>query len=101
MLGNWFMNRPPKKIDDAFPRSNILEAVGELLPLKPVIMLLVTALVIVGGYYFSLFAIHGFDRDFLQINKCVESGGRWNHKLRVCEKIPGTYIPPEPERLDY
>lgn len=94
------MQRPPRKIDEAFPRSNILEAVGELLPLKAVIMVLATALLIVGGYYFSLFAIHGFDRDFIQINKCVESGGRWNHKLRVCEKIAGTYIPAEPKRLD-
>jgi hypothetical protein len=95
------MDRPPRKIDNAFPRSNILEAIGELLPPKAVMMVLITALVIVGGYYFSLYAIHGFEPDFLQINKCVESGGRWNHKLRVCEKIPGTYTPPEPERLDY
>jgi len=101
VLGNSFMDKPPRKIDNAFPRSNVLEALGELLPLKAVLMVLGTTVAIVLGYYFSLFAIHGFDRDFLEINKCVEAGGRWNHKLRVCEKIPGTYIPAELEVLQY
>jgi len=95
------MNKPPGKLDDAFPRSNILEALGELLPLKAFVMLLGAAFLIVGGYYFSLYVIHGFDSDFLKINKCVETGGRWNYQLRVCEKIPGTYIPPQPESFDY
>lgn len=95
------MDRPPRKIDEAFPRSNILEVLSELLPLKAVLMIIGTATAIVFGYFFTLYAIHGFDRDFLEINKCVEAGGRWNHKLRVCEKIPGTYIPTQPEQLDY
>lgn len=101
MLRIGLMNKPPGKLDDAFPRSNILEALGELLPLKALVMILGAALLIVVGYYFSLYVIHGFDSDFLKINKCVESGGRWNHQLRVCEKIPGTYIPPQPESFDY
>lgn len=95
------MDRPSRKIHDAFARSNMQEALWGLLPLKAVLMILGTAVAIVAGYYFSLFAIHGFDRDFLEINKCVESGGRWNHELRVCEKIPGTYIPSVPDRPDY
>jgi hypothetical protein len=95
------MNEPPRKIDSAFPRSNILESLSELFPLKPVLMLLGTVVLLVAGYFFSLFAIHGFDPDFMQINKCVESGGRWNAKLRICEPLPGTYIPPEPVSLDY
>ena len=57
------------------------------MPLKAVIMLLGTAILIVFGYFFSLYAIHGFNPDFLQINKCVESGGRWNSKERRCEQI--------------
>ena len=89
------MNKPPGKLDDAFPRSNILESLGELLPLKAILTILGAALVLIGGYYLTLFAIHGFDPDFLDINKCVESGGRWNVKLRICEPIQGTYIPPE------
>jgi hypothetical protein len=58
-----------------------------LMPLKAVIMLLGTAILIVLGYFFSLYAIHGFNPDFLQINKCVESGGRWNSKERRCEQV--------------
>ena len=95
------MKKPPGRLADAFPRSNTLEALGGLLPLKAVLMVAGAALLIVGGYYFSLYAIHGFDADFLKINKCVESGGRWNHQLRVCEKIPGTYIPPQSDPIDY
>ena len=95
------MNKPPGKLDDAFPRSNILESIGELLPLRAIVTILVATLVLIGGYYFTLFAIHGFDPDFLAINKCVESGGRWNVKLRICEPIPGTYIPPESVPRDY
>ena len=101
VLRNRPMNKPPGKLDDAFPRSNILEALGELLPFKAIVMLLGAAVLIVIGYFFSLYVIHGFDPDFLQINKCVESGGRWNAKLRICEPLPGTYIPPEPVSLDY
>lgn len=95
------MMKPPEKNKDAFPRSNTLESLSELFPVKPVLMLLGTVLLLIGGYYLSLFAIHGFDSDFLQINKCVESGGRWNSKLRICEPLPGIYIPPEPVSLDY
>ncbi len=95
------MNKPPGKIDDAFSRSNILESLGELLPLKAVVTLLATAIVLILGYFLTLFSIHGFDPDFLAINRCVESGGRWNAKLRICEPIPGTYIPPEPVSSDY
>lgn len=56
------------------------------MPLKAIFMLLGTAILLVAGYYFSIYAIHGFDPDFLQINKCVESGGRWNSKERRCEQ---------------
>lgn len=95
------MKKPPGKLEDAFPRSNILESLGELLPFKALVTLLVAAVVLIFGYYLTLFAIHGFDPDFLAINRCVESGGRWNAKLRICETIPGTYIPPEPVSSEY
>lgn len=101
MLRNRLVNKPSGKLDDAFPRSNILGALGELLPLKAIMMLLGAAAMIVISYFLSLYMIHGFDPDFLQINKCVESGGRWNAKLRICEPLPGTYIPPEPVLLEY
>ena len=95
------MVKPPERNKDTFPLSNTFENLSELFPLKPVLMLLGTVVFLIGGYYLSLFAIHGFDPDFLQINKCVESGGQWNSKLRICESLPGTYIPPEPASLDY
>ncbi len=57
------------------------------MPLKAIIMLTGTAILIVCGYFFSLFAIHGFSPDFLQINTCVEAGGRWNSKERRCEQV--------------
>ena len=101
VLGNRSKMNPPLPNKDAFSRSNTLENLSELFPVKPVLMLLGTVLLLIGGYYLSLFAIHGFDPDFLQINKCVESGGQWNSKLRICEPLPGIYIPPEPVSLDY
>ena len=58
-----------------------------ILPPKAIVMLLATAVLLVGGYFFTLYAIHGFSPDFLEINKCVESGGRWNHKSRSCEQV--------------
>jgi len=29
--------------------------------------------------------IFAFDRDFLKIDTCLDRGGRWNYKTRVCE----------------
>jgi hypothetical protein len=58
-----------------------------ILPPKAMLMLLATAVLLVGGYFFTLYAIHGFSPDFLKINKCVESGGRWNYKSRSCEQV--------------
>lgn len=57
------------------------------MPLKAILMLIGTAILLLAGYFFSLYAIHGFSPDFLEINKCVESGGRWNSKTRSCEKF--------------
>lgn len=57
------------------------------LPPKAMLMLVSTAFLLVGGYFFTLYAIHGFSPDFLKINKCVESGGRWNYKTRSCEQV--------------
>ena len=66
--------------------KSILENLS-ILPPKAIVMLLATAVLLVGGYFFTLYAIHGFNPDFLEINKCVESGGRWNHKSRSCEQV--------------
>jgi hypothetical protein len=57
------------------------------MPPKAILMLLGTALFLIAGYFFSLYAIHGFSPDFLEINKCLESGGRWNYQTRRCEQI--------------
>lgn len=90
------MRKFPRDFDSPMTRSDMLGPLVALFPLKAVVTLLVAAVLLVGGYYFSLYAIHGFDRDFLAINECVESGGRWNHQLRICEKLPGIYEPPTP-----
>ena len=66
--------------------KNILENLF-ILPPKAMLMLVATAVLLVGGYFFTLYAIHGFSPDFLKINKCVESGGRWDYKLRNCEQV--------------
>lgn len=66
--------------------KNILENLF-ILPPKAMLMLVATAVLLVGGYFFTLYAIHGFSPDFLKINKCVESGGRWDYKSRNCEQV--------------
>lgn len=66
--------------------KSILENLA-ILPPKAMLMLIATAVLLVGGYFFTLYAIHGFSPDFLKINKCVESGGRWNYKTRSCEQV--------------
>jgi hypothetical protein len=50
--------------------KSILENLS-ILPPKAMLMLLATAVLLVGGYFFTLYAIHGFSPDFLEINKCV------------------------------
>jgi hypothetical protein len=64
------------------------------MPPKALIMIFSTVVILTAAYFFTLFAIHGFSPDFLEINRCVESGGRWDAKNRRCEKIPEAYIPP-------
>jgi len=66
--------------------KSILENLS-ILPPKAMLMLVATAVLLVAGYFFTLYAIHGFSSDFLEINKCVESGGQWNYKTRRCEQI--------------
>jgi len=68
------------------------------MPIKAILMLIGTAILVVGGYFFTLYVIHGFSPDFLEINKCVESGGRWNAKERHCEKFYELSAPQEPPR---
>lgn len=36
-------------------------------------------------YIGGLFVAHGFNRDFLSIDSCLDSGGVWNYSLRRCE----------------
>ena len=55
-------------------------------------------MLVIGGYFFTLYVIHGFSPDFLEINNCVESGGRWNAKERHCEKFYELSAPQEPAR---
>ncbi len=71
------------------------------IPLKTVGFLVLTGVLLLVAYYFSLFAIHGFSPDFLQINDCVESGGRWNAAEKRCERVPDVYVPPDPAMQVY
>ena len=36
-------------------------------------------------YSVALFIAHKGNRDFLAIDSCLDSGGRWNYKTRTCE----------------
>lgn len=64
------------------------------MPYKAIALILGTLAVVLGGYYFSLFVMYGFNPDFMEIHQCVEAGGRWDYKMRRCEMIPDTYQPP-------
>jgi hypothetical protein len=79
-----------------FNCKNKLVAAPDM-PIKAIFILAITAALLAGGYFFSLWAIHGFDPDFLLINKCIESGGRWNDERRECERLPAVYQPVNPE----
>jgi hypothetical protein len=37
-------------------------------------------------YFGSLFAAHGYSRDFLAIDSCLDAGGGWNYTGRTCER---------------
>jgi hypothetical protein len=85
-----------RKSEKRSTEASLWGPLASLLPIKAIVTVLGATLLLVAGYFFSLYAIHGFDRDFLAINKCVEMGGRWNHQLRICEKLQDIYEPPNP-----
>ncbi len=37
------------------------------------------------AYFGALFVTHGYSRDFLAIDSCLDGGGRWNYPDRTCE----------------
>jgi hypothetical protein len=37
------------------------------------------------AYFGILFVLHGGNPDFLDIDSCLDSGGRWNYAKRTCE----------------
>ena len=37
-------------------------------------------------YWGGLFAVHGGNPDFLDIDSCLDDGGMWNYETRVCER---------------
>ena len=36
------------------------------------------------AYEAFLFVIHGFNRDYNKIDRCLDSGGKWDYENRVC-----------------
>jgi len=46
---------------------------------------LLTICLIFSVYLAALFVAHGFNRDFLAIDSCLDFGGRWNYATRACE----------------
>lgn len=76
------MQRPPKKIILFF---SVLLSLAISIPL-----------LYVGG----LFVLLGFDRDFLAIDSCLDSGGRWDYTTRSCDqpttvsKVDDAVLPP-------
>ncbi len=101
---------PDKKFPDRWPARGLKNTEPTLwekatilspVPLKSVGFLLLTGVLLLAAYYFSLFAIHGFSADFLKINRCLEAGGRWNAAERRCERVPDVYVPPDPSMQPY
>lgn len=37
------------------------------------------------GYELFLWGAHGFSKDYSKIDKCLDSGGRWNYEKHECE----------------
>jgi len=98
-------NSPQRPSEKGFNYSEltIWEKITIISPVPPkiVLLLLLTGVLLLAAYYFSLFAIHGFSPDFLKINRCLESGGRWNAVERRCEQVQDVYIPPDPAMQPY
>ena len=54
---------------------------------KALLVVLILGLIpaaIVLFYLGLLFAAHGFSRDFLEIDTCLDSGGAWDYTNRWC-----------------
>lgn len=38
------------------------------------------------GYELFLWSAHGFNKDYSKIDRCLDSGGRWNYEKHACER---------------
>lgn len=47
--------------------------------------LILLPLLAVASYLAALFIVHDCNPDFLSIDSCLDSGGRWNYETRNCE----------------
>ena len=55
---------------------------------KAVATLFACILFLTLAYVSLLFVLHGGDIDFLNIDRCLDRGGRWNYESRACETEP-------------
>lgn len=58
-----------------------MKASGKKLTIFGAVLLLISLL-----YLGTLFVAHDFNPDFLAIDSCLDSGGRWNHAMKTCEQ---------------
>ncbi len=47
---------------------------------------LFVGLISLGTYNLILFTAYGFDKQYLEINKCIYSKGKWDYKKNLCVK---------------
>lgn len=57
-----------------------MKASSKRLAILGAVLLLIPVL-----YLGALFVVHDFDADFLAIDSCLDSGGRWNYTTKTCE----------------
>lgn len=57
--------------------SRFLRAIG--------VMVIGGTLLIIALYFGLLFAAHDFNTDFLDIDSCLDRGGRWDYEQRRCD----------------
>ena len=50
------------------------------------VMVVITFVITIVIYFAFLFIAHGGNRDFLSIDSCLDTGGRWNYEARTCER---------------
>lgn len=71
----------PKKIKLCDESFNFERFIGTLL-----MIVIFVALVSFGTYNFLHWIAYGFDKNYSEIKRCMNNGGKWDHKVAKCSK---------------